>query len=114
MRVLKGSSHRVLAINPDGQVVGFATAISDGSLNAYISLLEVLPEYRRKGIGTALVQQLLRALGEMYSVALHCDSGVREFYEAIGMQPVGGMVLRNYSVVAADRKSVTPRVREDS
>ena len=52
LRLLRRSHHVVLAID-DGtrRVVGFVTALSDGVLSAYISLLEVLPDYRRRGIG---------------------------------------------------------------
>ena len=41
--VLANSDHVVLAIDEaSGAVVGFITALSDGVLSAYISLLEVL------------------------------------------------------------------------
>lgn len=42
-RILAGSTHFVVAV-PAGQsrVVGYATALSDGVLSAYISQLEVL------------------------------------------------------------------------
>lgn len=54
----RNSSHVVIA-SDDGKVVGFATAISDGVLSAYIPLLEVLPAYQRRCIGTELMKRLL-------------------------------------------------------
>ena len=52
LRILRGSSHFVLAIDDqNGQVVGFITAVSDGVSAAYIPHLEVLPTYQQQGIG---------------------------------------------------------------
>lgn len=100
MRILRGSSHFVLAIAPDGQVVGFVTAISDGVLNAFIPLLEVIPTHRHQGIATELVGRLVAQLGDLYAIDLHCEADVVPFYESLGMKPMGGMGLRNYSVQA--------------
>lgn len=97
LQILRNSQHVVLATDASGQVVGFASAISDGVLSAYISLLEVLPAFRRRGIGSELVRGLLQQLSGLYSVNLHCDSELVPFYEALGMRALGGMALRNYS-----------------
>jgi len=52
LRLLTNSDEVVLAVDDDsGAVVGFITAISDRVLSAYIPFLEVLPEYRGRGIG---------------------------------------------------------------
>ena len=97
LRILSGSSHVVLATASDGQVVGFVTAISDGVLTAYVPLLEVLPSYRRQGIGTELIHGLLRKLDGFYSINLHCNPELQPFYESFGMRALGGMAIRNYS-----------------
>ena len=100
LRILRGSSHVVLAVTPDGQVVGFVTAISDGVLSAYVPLLEVLPSHRQRGIGTELIRRLLGKLGDLYSINLHCDPDLQPFYESIGMRSLSGMAIRNYSAQA--------------
>ena len=97
LRILRGSSYVLLAIAPDGEVVGFVTAISDEVLSAYVSLLEVRPTFRRRGIGTQLVRRLLRRLDGLYSINLHCDPELQAFYESLGMRALGGMGVRNYS-----------------
>jgi len=51
LEVLHAADHVVLAREGE-RVVGFATAISDGVLSAYIPLLEVLPENQGSGIGS--------------------------------------------------------------
>ena len=97
LQILRKSAHVVLATELTGQVVGLATAISDGVLSAYTSLLEVLPTNRRQGVGTHLVRGLLQQLSGLYSVNLHCDAELVPFYEALGMRTLGGMAIRDYS-----------------
>lgn len=104
LRILRGSSHVVLAVAPDDQVVGFVTAISDGVLTAYISLLEVLKPHRRQGVGTQLIRRLLRKLDGLY---LHCDPELQPFYESLGMRALGGMAIRNFPVLVS-RLNVAP------
>jgi ribosomal protein S18 acetylase RimI-like enzyme len=97
LRLLNGSDHVILAIDEfAGRVVGFITAISDGVLSAYIPLLEVRPEYRRRGIGSELVRRMLHRLRDLYMVDLLCDADVQPFYERLGLRRMQGMALRNY------------------
>lgn len=96
LRLLRGSSHIMLALDAAGRVVGFITAISDGVLAAYIPLLEVLPEYQGQGIGTELVRRMLQRLRHLYAVDLVCDPELRSFYQRMGMQPYHAMLWRNY------------------
>lgn len=89
----------VLVVAVDGvskEVVGFVTAVTDGVLSAYISFLEVLPSYRAKGIGSELVDRVLRGLSELYMVDVVCDEGLSPFYEARGFTPRRAMSLRRY------------------
>ena len=65
LKVLKNSYAVIVAIDDsNGKVVGFISAISD-SLCAYIPMLEVLSEYRRKGIEKQLLGQMLAKLNKM-------------------------------------------------
>ncbi len=95
--ILLGSDHVVLAIaKAPRKVVGFINAISDGVLSAYIPLLEVLPEFQKRGIGRELVTRMLGKLEHLYMVDLTCDLDMREFYEKAGLKAAFGMVQRNY------------------
>lgn len=96
LRLLRGSAFRVLAVDgKTGRVVGFITAITDGVLAAYIPFLEVLPEYRGRGIGRALVRRMLAKLKKAYMVDLLCDQDLQPFYKSLKMFPATGMMLRN-------------------
>jgi ribosomal protein S18 acetylase RimI-like enzyme len=96
LELLRGSAHVLLAREEDGRVVGFVTAISDGVLSAYIPLLEVLPEYQGRGIGTELMRRMLAKLRGLYMVDLSCDAALEPFYRRLGLQVWDrGMGLRN-------------------
>jgi ribosomal protein S18 acetylase RimI-like enzyme len=97
MRILQGSSVVVLAVDDEtSRVVGFVTAVTDGVLSAYIPLLEVLPEYRRRGIGSGLANRMMEKLGRLYMVDLICDPHMEDFYSRFGMKPAHAMAVRRY------------------
>jgi ribosomal protein S18 acetylase RimI-like enzyme len=103
LRLLAGSAAVELALASDGSVIGFVTAISDGVCSAYIPLLEVLPAYQGRSIGSVLMRHMLARLADYYMVDLLCDPELQPFYARLGMRPAGGMLLRNY-----DRQSCEP------
>ena len=97
LEILKAADHIVLAIDSEtNQVVGFINAISDGVHAAYIPLLEVLPDYKKQGIGAELVKRILTEIGELYMIDLICDVDVQPFYEKLGMTKATGMRIRNF------------------
>jgi len=97
MRILQGSSVVVLAIDDaESSVVGFVTAVTDGVLAAYVPLLEVLPEYQRRGIGVELVRRVMERLDGLYMVDLLCDPNMDAFYSRFGMKPAHAMAVRRY------------------
>ncbi len=103
--LLRKSDEIVLAVESASEkVVGFITAITDGVLCAYIPLLEVLPPFRRQGIGKELVRRMLRSLEGLYMVDLLCDPQLREFYASLGMNPATGMMIRNYRVQSGSKE----------
>jgi ribosomal protein S18 acetylase RimI-like enzyme len=97
LAILRRSDAVVLAIDEEtGNVIGFINALSDGVLNAFIPLLEVLPAYQGRGIGSELVWRMLAQLGGLYAVDLLCDAEVQPFYARLGMTAGQGMMLRRY------------------
>lgn len=98
LHVFRGSAAVLLALD-DQMVVGFANALSDGVLMAYIPLLEVRPEYQKRGIGTELIRRLVEKLGGLYGIDLLCDENLVPFYQRLGMQQVRGMCLRNFDAL---------------
>jgi ribosomal protein S18 acetylase RimI-like enzyme len=95
VEILRGSYRIVLARETGSpRVVGFVNAISDGTLYAFIPLLEVLPSHRGRGIGSELVTRLLDELKDFYAVDLMCDPELQPFYDRFGMHRAAGMIIR--------------------
>ena len=69
-----------------GRVVGFARALGDGCFNGYLSMLVVDAEYRRQGIGRALVEQLMGENRDMTWVLRAARPDVQDFYEKLGFR----------------------------
>jgi GNAT superfamily N-acetyltransferase len=93
---LERSYRCAIAVDTSGdRVVGFASAVSDGLLAAYIPLVEVLPGWHERGIGTELMNVLLDQLKHLYMVDLACEDDVRPFYEKLGMTATTAMIRRN-------------------
>ena len=99
LKLLNNSDKCVVAIDENtNKVVGFATAITDGVLSAYIPFLEVLPEYQNQGIGKELVRRVLKELQDLYMIDLMCDERLQSYYEEFGMIKSSGMVVRNHKM----------------
>ena len=97
LQILQSSDHVVVAVR-GAKVTGFVTAISDGILSAFITLLEVVPEDQDKGIGHSLINQLMDDIGDLYMVDLVCDANLSRFYAELGFATTTGMSRRNYAM----------------
>ncbi|MEO8210991.1 MAG: GNAT family N-acetyltransferase [bacterium] len=100
LEIVKNSEHKIFAFDDEKKiVVGFINAISDKVLSAYIPLLEVLPDYQHRGIGSELVKRMLGKLKDYYMVDLVCDESLQNFYEKFGMKKYSAMIKRNYTAL---------------
>lgn len=102
LRILRAADRVLLALEPNERcVIGFITAICDGVFAAYIPLLEVLPAYQGRGIGTRLVRGMVERLADHYMIDAICDPDVAPFYERCGLRVVTGVACRNYERLRA-------------
>ena len=96
-KLLYGSTHFIVAVDSEtNRVIGFVTALSDSISSSFIPLIEVLPSYQGKGIGTKLMEEILTRLKDITNVDLTCDIELQPFYERFKMLKSNGMVLRKY------------------
>ena len=70
-------------------VAGFLVARTLAAQEHEILNLAVAPEFRRQGVGRALVSGLLeRAPGEVYLEVRPSNTGARRFYQMLGFEEV--------------------------
>lgn len=103
-QLLRGSALVVVAIDQEtDDVVGFATAITDGAVAGYIPLLEVVPEAQGNGIGSAMISKLLEQMQELYMIDVVCDEDLIGFYARFGMKRGTAMSLRRPNALGASQ-----------
>ena len=92
--IIRGS-HCFYIASHEGRVVGMGRAISDKASDAYIQDLIVHPEFRGKGIGTRMVQELVGRLqrDRLGWIGLVAEAGTWDFYRRIGFADMPGSVL---------------------
>jgi putative acetyltransferase len=85
-----------LVAEADGRVVGHVAfspvTISDGSANWYgLGPVSVLPDYQRRGIGSALI---LEGLSRLKGIGAHgcCLVGHPDYYRRFGFESIRGLV----------------------
>jgi GNAT superfamily N-acetyltransferase len=75
------------------RLVGFARAVTDGVLRAYLEDVIVAPDLRGTGVGRALVSAILDQLRPIPVVSLFCSAELATFYEAAGFHSTRQTVL---------------------
>jgi len=72
-------------------VIAAARALSDREYHATIYDVVVHPDYQRRGIGTRLMNELMRQL-PVWRVLLVADSEAAPFYTRLGFEPYGDVM----------------------
>ena len=112
--ILMHSDHVWMAIDQH-KMVGFVTMITDKVFYGFVPLLEVLPAYQGKGIGSTLITLMKQTGHYLYAIDLVCDDAKVALYERNGFRKSNGMMLRNYqnqcaaSTLARPGETATPR-----
>lgn len=88
------------AYGPDGRMVGFARAYSDGVMSAYLADVFVLAEHRGRGLGVAIVDAMVeRGPGARFRWMLH-TADAHGLYAKFGFAPPDAMFLERPNAVA--------------
>jgi len=88
-KALKNSLFSVVAIE-NGTVIGFGRIIGDGGLYYYIQDLIIHPEFQSKGLGKALMTELMNYINSNAKtgafVGLMAAKGLEKYYEQFGFK----------------------------
>jgi ribosomal protein S18 acetylase RimI-like enzyme len=79
-------SQRVAVAVLDGELVGFARALTDGLSNGYLSMVLVAPEQRGRGVGSALVRHVTGDDPAITWVLRAGREGAAAFFERLGFR----------------------------
>ena len=91
----RGSPCRVPAVGAwhAGELVGFARAVIDTNLRAYIEDVVVDRTHRRRGVATAILERLLSELSATHLVSLFGSVELVPFYRRLGFRPTRQTVM---------------------
>ena len=80
------NSLSVLAAYEDEKLLGIIRAVGDGATIVFIQDILVFPEYRRQGIGTALLRAILDRYPDVRQIELTTDNTPETiaFYKSLG------------------------------
>ena len=99
-----------------GRMVGFARAFSDGVALAYLADVYVLPEFRGRGAGAALVGMMIEAgPGAAFRWMLH-TADAHGLYRKFGFRPPDGAYLERPArpgELARSQRDGPPRIRSE-
>ena len=79
-----------LAAWEDGRLIGLIRAVGDGYSSVLIQDILVYPECQRRGIGTALMREMLARYAHVYQIQLATDNTekTKAFYRSQGFRPM--------------------------
>lgn len=83
------------------KLLGILRAVGDGITIVFVQDLLVLPEYQRKGIGSALLRTLLDRYAQVRQVELATDNDPKTiaFYKTLGFREMSELGCRGFMKV---------------
>ena len=94
-KLLDGSD-LIITARENGKLISFLTAISDGTMHAFITLVEVLELHQGKGIGKHLIKLAISHFKGYYDIVLITDPDKGAFYKKFGFNEIYGMHIRDF------------------
>lgn len=82
-KLIAASPHAWVAV-VDGEIAGFARALTDGLSNGYLSMVVVAAPFRGRGIGRALVEHIVGAEENITWVLRAGREGAPAFFARLG------------------------------
>ena len=100
LRALTAPGVTTVVASEGAAVIGFAQLLSDGEIQAHLSLIAVGADHRRKGVALAMLQEALRRAGGI-RIDLVTDSAP-DFYQALPHHRLDGFRIYPQMVETRD------------
>jgi ribosomal protein S18 acetylase RimI-like enzyme len=100
MRALTAPGVTTVVATEAAAVIGFAQLLSDGEIQAHLSLIAVSADHRRKGVALAMLQEALRRAGGI-RIDLITDTAP-DFYRALPHRRLDGFRIYPQMVKTGD------------
>jgi GNAT superfamily N-acetyltransferase len=97
VQLLLTTAFRVVGLFHHDRQVGFCRAISDGAVHAYLADVYVLDEHRGKGLGVAMVQEMVEGGGLAEARWMLHTRDAQTLYHRFGFGPAGERVMERVS-----------------
>jgi ribosomal protein S18 acetylase RimI-like enzyme len=72
----------------DSRLIGAGRALADGLDCSYIADIAVHPDHQGRGLGKAIVSELVRLSGGHKKIVLYANPGAEPFYDKLGFLPM--------------------------
>ena len=84
------TSYYHIAVYENEKLIGYIDCVSNGVTDAYIQDLMVCPNHQGKGIGTDLMNKMIKYLKEkrIYMISVVYEERLKPFYERFGFYPM--------------------------
>ena len=93
VQLLLSTAYRVVGLFHHGRQVGFCRAISDGAVHAYLADVYVLDEHQGKGLGVAMVQEMVEGGGLAEARWMLHTRDAQTLYHRFGFGPASERVM---------------------
>jgi GNAT superfamily N-acetyltransferase len=84
LAIVFGNSMHACFVYRDDALVGAGRALADGLDCAYIADVAVHPEHQGRGLGTAIIRDLMGRCKDHRKIILYANPGTEEFYARLG------------------------------
>ncbi|MBR0156431.1 MAG: GNAT family N-acetyltransferase [Clostridia bacterium] len=93
-----GNSLLTLAAYEDEKLIGIIRTVGDGATIVYIQDIIVHPEHQGRGVGSALIAEILERFRSVRQIVLLTDDTEKtvSFYRKIGLKPAGDYGCRAF------------------
>ena len=80
------NSQLTLGVWHDDKLIGFARVVTDDIYRAWIEDVIVHKDFRKMGIGSHMIEKLLKRLEHVEDISLICNHDLEPFYEKKGFK----------------------------